>query len=168
LVLRSDPQELAKFNAKERTAGHQELTPLTQEGLEEFLGTKTVNAPKIMERKNIEALSLQNPNLVVASVAKAIIHNNGDRSTSSSSMPRASTLSTRWWTRLDPKWSPSSRRSPKRPTCPSRSRACVTLSKSKLRGHPALADSPYTEQFATLGHTNHEPMALSWATLRFG
>lgn len=78
LVLRSDPKELAKKNLAERTAGQPETQPLTLEGLEEFLGTKMVNQPKIMDRKNIEALSQNNPVGVGKAYAKAVMENNTD------------------------------------------------------------------------------------------
>lgn len=78
LVLRSDPKELTKKNVAERTAGQPETQPLTQEGLEEFLGTKVVNQPKIMERKNIEALATNNPVNIGKAYAKAIESNNTD------------------------------------------------------------------------------------------
>jgi hypothetical protein len=78
LGVRSDPVALAKKNLTERTAGQPETQALTQDGLEEFLGTKTVNAPKIMERKNIEALSQNNPCNVGKAFAKAVVDNNTD------------------------------------------------------------------------------------------
>lgn len=78
LVLRSDTKELAKKNAQERTAGQPETQPLTKEGLEEFLGTKMINQPKIMDRKNIEALAENNPVNVGKAYAKAVVDNNTD------------------------------------------------------------------------------------------
>lgn len=78
LVLRSDPTALAKENAKLKTAGKGQLEALTAESLEEFLGTKKVNEPKIMDKKNIAALETQNPNVVVQRVAKAVTGNDTD------------------------------------------------------------------------------------------
>ncbi len=78
LVLRSDPTALAKENAKLKTAGKGQLEALTAESLEEFLGTKKVNEPKIMDKKNIAALEQQNPNVVVQRVAKSITANDTD------------------------------------------------------------------------------------------
>lgn len=78
LVLRSNPTELAKENAKLKTAGKGQLEALTAESLEEFLGTKKVNEPKIMDKKNIAALADQNPNTIVQRVAKAITANDSD------------------------------------------------------------------------------------------
>jgi hypothetical protein len=78
LVKRATPKELAKENDKRITAGLDAIQPLTAEGLETFLGTKTVNQPKIMERKNIEALSQNNPCNVGKAFAKSVMDNNTD------------------------------------------------------------------------------------------
>ena len=81
LVLRSDPEALAKENAKLKTAGKEQSRPLTEVDLEDFLkngsGPNT-NDPKIMKKENIIALTTQNPNTAVQDVAKAVIHNNQD------------------------------------------------------------------------------------------
>ena len=78
LVKRATPTELAKENDKRITAGLEVVKPLTAEDLETFLGSKTINLPKIMERKNIEALSQNSPVNIGKAFAKSVVDNNTD------------------------------------------------------------------------------------------
>lgn len=78
LVTRSDTKALAELNAKNETAGNEQVKPLDQAGLENFLGKPKTNEPKIMAKDNIAALQTQNSNCIVKAVAGAIINNNVD------------------------------------------------------------------------------------------
>jgi len=78
LVMRSDPTELANENVKRRTKGLEQYAPLTEEKLEEFLGTPKTNAQKIMSKDNIAGMDNDFQNELIKETAKAIYRNDVD------------------------------------------------------------------------------------------
>ncbi len=79
LVMRSDPQALADENVRRRTKGLEQYSALTQEGLEDFLGTKKTNAHKIMSKDNIvEMKDTKYQNEIIKATAAAVYDNNTD------------------------------------------------------------------------------------------
>lgn len=79
LVMRSDPTSLADANVMRRTKGLEQYFPLTEEKLEEFLGTVKANAHKIMSKDNIiEMKDTKFQNEIIKATAAAVYNNDQD------------------------------------------------------------------------------------------